>query len=111
MTVAEIRQGSSPDFCPPVEEGLTVSFEDEKGEVSEFEFLGIVIMDGIDYGFFFPLNDGSNPLDSGEVVVMEAVEYGPDGQPSGFELVTDEKQALRAYERFRQATKDIYRFE
>ena len=90
---------------------MTVSLEDDKGAVTEFEFLGMVILDGSSYGFFFPLDDGSRPLDSGEVVVLEAIGFDDDGQPDEFELVEDEDAAVRAYERFRVATKDIYRFE
>ena len=106
-----IRKGSSPDFCPPVEEGMTISFEDDKGAVTDFEFLGLVLMDGSRFGFFFPLDDGRHPLDSGEVVVLEAVGFDDEGQPSEFELVDDADRAERAYSRFVEATKDIYRFE
>ena len=109
--MSEIRQGSSPDFCPPVEEGMTISFEDDKGIVTDFEFLGLLLMDGASFGFFFPLDGDNAPLSSGEVVVLQAVGFDDDGQPEEFELVEDEALAERAYERFKAATKDIYRFE
>ena len=109
--MSEIRRGSSPDFCPPLEEGLTISFEDEKGAVTDFEFLGLVLMDGSSFGFFFPLDEGHAPLESGEVVILQAIDFDDDGQPSEFELVVDEDVARRAYDRFKSATKDIYRFE
>ena len=109
--MSEIRRGSSPDFCPPVEEGITMSFEDDKGVVTDFEFLGLVLLDGSAFGFFFPLDEGNEPLASGEVVVLEAVDFDEDGQPSEFELVTDDGVASKAYSRFKEATKDIYRFE
>lgn len=107
----EVRTGSSPDFCPPVEEGITMSFEDDKGDITEFEFLGLILLDGARYGFFFPLDEDHEPLSSGEVVVLEAVAFDDDDQPSEFELVDDADTASRAYERFKQSTKDIYRFE
>lgn len=109
--MAEVRKGSSPDFCPPVEEGMVVSFQDDKGDAVDLEFLGMVILDGASLGFFFPLDEGRKPLDSGEVVVLEAVDFDDDGQPVGFELIEDEQLAQRAYERFKESTKDIYRFE
>lgn len=106
-----VRSGSAPNFCPPVEEGITMSFEDDKGDVAEFEFLGLVIMDDARFGFFFPLDDDNAPLASGEVVVLEAISFDDDGQPDEFELVDDEDVAQRAYACFQEATKDIYRFE
>lgn len=106
-----VRSGSAPNFCPPVEEGITMTFEDDKGAVSEFEFLGLVIMDEVRFGFFFPLDEDHAPLSSGEVVVLEAVAFDEDDQPSEFELVDDEEVALQAYACFQEATKDIYRFE
>lgn len=46
--------GSAPNFCPPVEEGITFTFEDENGDLMNLEFLGLVLQDGVRYGFFFP---------------------------------------------------------
>lgn len=106
-----IRTGSSPDFCPPTEEGLCLSFEDDKGDVTEFEFLGLVLMDEARYGFFLELDDEHAPLSSGEVTVLEVVDLDEDGQPSEFELVEDEAVARHAYERFKTATRELYRFE
>ena len=106
----EIRTGSAPNFCPPTDEGLTISLEDEKGDQLELEFLGLLLEDGRSYGFFFPLGDEASPLESGEVVLLEVLDTDEDGQPSEFELVGDEAMAARLYERFREATKDLYRF-
>ena len=108
--VASVREGSHPDFCPPVEEGVTLVFEDEAGETVSLEFLGIVILDGREYGFFFPVDEGHPALSSGEVIVLEVLETDEDGIPESFELVEDEELAQCAYEKFQTATKDLYQF-
>ena len=72
--MADVREGSAPNFCPPVEEGLTVQFQDEKGDSLDLEFLGLVLHGGRRYGFFFPVDDDNPALSSGEVV--GAVGYG-----------------------------------
>ena len=38
-----MRQGSAPNFCPPVEEGVTLEFVDERGDAVTLEFLGLVL--------------------------------------------------------------------
>ena len=89
-----MRQGSAPNFCPPVEEGITFTFQDEAGELVELEFLGLV------------LHGGS----SGQVIILEVTELDEDGQPDEFELVVDEGIAAEVYADFREATKDLYDF-
>lgn len=105
-----MRQGSAPNFCPPVEEGLTIVFEDEQGEQSELEFLGLIIHQDRRYGFFFPVPEDAPAGSSGEIVVLEVTELDEDDQPAAFELVEDESIATEAYEVFREATKDLYDF-
>ena len=105
-----MRQGSAPNFCPPVEEGLTIVFEDEQGEQSELEFLGLIIHQDRRYGFFFPVSEDAPVGSSGEIVVLEVTELDEDDQPAAFELVEDESIATEAYEVFREATKDLYDF-
>ena len=105
-----MRQGSAPSFCPPVEEGLTIVFEDEQGEQSELEFLGLIIHQDRRYGFFFPVSEDAPAGSSGEIVVLEVTELDEDDQPAAFELVEDESIATEAYEVFREATKDLYDF-
>ena len=105
-----MRQGSAPNFCPPVEEGLTIVFEDEQGEQSELEFLGLIIHHDRRYGFFFPVSEDAPAGSSGEIVVLEVTELDEDDQPAAFELVEDESIATEAYEVFREATKDLYDF-
>ena len=105
-----MRQGSAPNFCPPVEEGLTIVFEDEQGEQSELEFLGLIIHQDRRYGFFFPVAEDAPAGSSGEIVVLEVTELDEDDQPAAFELVEDESIATEAYEVFREATKDLYDF-
>ena len=105
-----MRQGSAPNFCPPVEEGLTIVFEDEQGEQSELEFLGLIIHQDRRYGFFFPVSEDAPAGSSGEIVVLEVTELDEDEQPTAFELVEDESIATEAYEVFREATKDLYDF-
>ena len=48
--MAEIREGSAPNFAPPVEEGMVFEFEDEKGEISQLEFLGLILHDEQRFG-------------------------------------------------------------
>ena len=106
-----MRQGSAPNFCPPVEEGLTIVFEDEQGEQSELEFLGLIIHQDRRYGFFFPVTEDSPACSSGEVIPLEVTELDEDGQPAAFELVEDQAIAQEVYEDFKQAAKDLYDFE
>ncbi len=108
--MTEIRQGSAPNFAPPVQEGAVFGFEDENGAVLECEFLGLIIHNERRYGFFFPIDDSVEIGASGTVVILEVVALDEEGQPSEFELVTDEAIAEEVYNDFREATKDIYRF-
>ena len=108
---AGVRTGSAPNFCPPVEEGAVFSFEDEKGEVVNLEFLGLILHEGRSYGFFFPVSEDEPALSSGEVVLLEVTELDEEGQPAAFELVDDEAIAEEVYEDFKHATAELYRFE
>ncbi len=105
-----VREGSAPNFCPPTEEGVTLTFADEKGDQVEMEFLGLVLLGGRSYGFFFPVDEDHPATSSGEVVVLEATELDDEGQPEAFELVTDEAIAAEAYADFQVAAKDLYDF-
>jgi hypothetical protein len=106
-----IRRGSAPNFAPPVEEGMVIELEDDHGEVTQMEFLGLIIHDDHRYGIFFPVSEKTPALSSGEVVILEVIDLDEDGQPSEFDLVTDEHMLKEVYDDFREATKDIYRFE
>ena len=105
-----MRQGSAPNFCPPVEEGVTLEFVDERGDAVALEFLGLVLHGGRRYGFFFPVSEDEPVGSSGEVVLLEVTELDDDGQPAAFELVEDEGVASEVYADFRQATRDLYDF-
>lgn len=105
-----MREGSAPNFCPPVEEGATFSFEDESGDRVELEFLGLVLHEGRRYGFFFPVSEEAPACSSGEVVLLEVTELDDEGQPAAFELVTDEAIAREVYEDFQSAARDLYDF-
>lgn len=107
----EVRTGSAPNFCPPTEEGITISVQDENGDELLLEFLGLVLMGDRSYGFFLPIDEENPVMSSGEVVLLEVTAVDEDGQPSEFELVEDEAIAADAYEEFRKATSEIYRFE
>lgn len=109
--MAEIREGSAPNFAPPVEEGITFTFEDEKGDTQELEFLGLILHGDRRYGFFFPVDDDHPAKSSGEVLILEVTELDEEDQPAEFELVDDEAIAQEVYDDFREATKDLYRFE
>lgn len=106
-----IRTGQAPNFCPPTEEGITISLMDEAGDELEAEFLGLIIEGGHSYGFFFPIDGNQSALDSGEVVLLEVLDVDDEGQPCEFELVDDEAVANAVYAEFQKATKDLYRFE
>lgn len=106
-----MREGSNPNFCPPVEEGMTLEFQDAKGDMTTLEFLGLLLHEGHRYGFFFPVSDDEPALSSGEVVILEAVEFDEDDEPVGFELVEDEAVTVEAYRAFQEATRDLYSFE
>lgn len=106
-----MREGSAPNFCPPVEEGMVLSFEDENGDQVQLEFLGLIIHEDHRFGFFYPVTEESPALGSGEVVILEVTELDADGQPLAFELLDDESLAQEVYEDFKQATKDLYDFE
>lgn len=105
-----MRQGSAPNFCPPVEEGVTFAFVDENGDVVNLEFLGLILHDDVRYGFFFPVTENAPATSSGEVVALEVTGLDEEGQPEGFELIEDEAIAQMAYEEFREAAKDLYDF-
>lgn len=115
----KIRQGSAPNFAPPMEEGIVFAFEDEAGNPLNMEFLGLLLYpadaapeEQARFGFFFPVDeDGSGALGSGEVVCLEVTELDDDGQPAAFELPEDEDLLREVYAAFAEATKDIYRFE
>lgn len=105
-----VREGSAPNFCPPTEEGITITLVDEKGEQVELEFLGLVLKGESSFGFFFPVDDEHPATSSGEVVVLEVTEVDADSQPCSFELVDDEVIAAEAYADFQEAAKDLYDF-
>ncbi len=109
--MAEVRQGSAPNFAPPVEEGITFEFEDERGDVATLEFLGLILHANHRYGFFFPVDEEHPATSSGEVLILEVTEVDEEGQPAQFELLEDEALIKEVYEVFCEATKDIYRFE
>ena len=69
-----MRQGSAPNFCPPTEEGVVIQVEDEEGEVSSLEFLGLIIHNDRKYGFFFPVTEDEPALSSGEVLVLDVTD-------------------------------------
>lgn len=105
-----VREGSAPNFCPPTEEGITLTFSDEKGDTVDLEFLGLILKDDRSYGFFFPVDEDNPACSSGEVVLLEVTELDDDGQPEAFELVTDEAIAADVYADFQEATRDLYDF-
>ncbi len=105
-----MRQGSAPNFCPPVEEGITIVLEDEQGQQTELEFLGLILHNNRRYGFFFPISEDEPVGSSGEVLLLEVTELDEYEQPCAFELVEDEAIAREVYADFRAATKDLYDF-
>ena len=106
-----MREGSAPNFCPPVEEGLVYELEDENGDILSLEFLGLVLHNDRRYGFFFVVTEDEPALSSGEVLLLEVTEVDEDDQPLEFELVEDEAIGDEIYEIFKEAAKDLYNFE
>ena len=106
-----MREGSAPNFCPPVEEGDVFEFEDENGDVVSLEFLGLVLHNDRRYGFFFPISEEEPALSSGEVILLEVTDVDDEGQPLEFEYIDDEAIAAEAFEAFKVAAKDLYDFE
>ena len=53
--MAEIREGSAPNFAPPVQEGVVFEFQDEKGEIEQLEFLGLILHNFQDFSFYGPV--------------------------------------------------------
>ena len=105
-----VREGSAPNFCPPTEEGVTITLQDERGDEVELEFLGLILHNDRSYGFFFPVDEKNPACSSGEVVLLEVTDLDEYGQPSAFELVYDEAVAREVYEDFQNATRDLYEF-
>lgn len=108
-----MRQASDPDFAPPVEEGAVYTFQDEAGELTSLEFLGLILHNDRRYGFFFPIEGAdasAGALGSGEVVILEVTSLDDEGQPDAFELVIDEGIAAEVYEKFKRATAGMYDF-
>ncbi len=107
-----MREGSAPNFAPPVEEGLVLTLQDESGELVNLEFLGLIIHNDRRYGFFFDVDEQGKPRsDSGEVTVLEVTDLDEEGQPAALELVVDEAILEEVYADFREATKDLYTFD
>lgn len=107
-----MREGSAPNFAPPVEEGLVFTLQDETGELVDLEFLGLIIHNDRRYGFFFDVaEDGTARTDSGEVTILEVTDLDEEGQPAALELVVDEAILEEVYADFREATKDLYTFD
>ncbi len=100
-----MREGSAPNFCPPTEEGITLTFQDENGDQIDLEFLGLILHEGRRYGFFFPVTEDSPACSSGEIIPLEVTELDEDGQPAAFELVEDQAIAQEVYEDFKQAAR------
>lgn len=90
---------------------MVFTFEDENGDLISLEFLGLVILRDMRYGFFFPVAEDAPATSSGEIVALRVTDVDEEGQPEGFELVEDEAIAAEAYEAFREAAKDLYDFE
>ena len=105
-----MREASAPNFCPPVEEGIVYTFEDEQGDLVELEFLGLIIKNDFRYGFFFPVSEDDPVGSSGAVVALEVTSLDEDGQPEEFELIEDADFAQEVYDDFKEATKELYNF-
>lgn len=88
-----------------------MEFTDDNNDKVLLEFLGILLLDDKQYGFFFPIDDKNPALSSGEIVILEVTGFDDEGEPEEFELVVDEDVLRHAYQEFTVATKGLYRFE
>ena len=89
---------------------MVFTFEDEKGDQVDLEFLGLILHGERRYGFFFQVTDETPACSSGEVLILEVTELDEEGQPASFEMVVDEAIAAEVYADFVEATKDLYDF-
>lgn len=105
-----MREARDPQFAPPVEEGAIYTFQDEAGELTDLEFLGLILHNDRRYGFFFPVADEGVSTESGEVVILEVTALDEEGQPESFELLLDEAIAAEVYDTFKRATAGMYDF-
>ncbi|MGN0301621.1 MAG: DUF1292 domain-containing protein [Anaerotardibacter sp.] len=105
-----MREGSAPNFAPPVEEGLLITLQDEKGDLVVFEFLGLILHNGSRYGFFVESDEEGNSNDEA-IIILEVTELDEDDQPAGLEMIEDEALLNELFEQFKEATKDLYDFE
>ena len=109
--MAEIREGSAPNFAPPVEEGMVFEFEDEKGEISQLEFLGLILHDEQRFGFFFPVDEDDPAGSSGEVLILEVTDLDEEGQPCNSSFLMTRKSPPRFMTNSVRPQKDLYDFE
>ncbi len=96
-----VREGSAPNFCPPTEEGVTITLQDERETRSSWSFSASFCTTAAATAFSSPVDEDSPACSSGEVVLLEVTELDEDGQPSAFELVYDEAVAREVYEDFK----------
>ena len=83
-----------------------VILEDEEGNVLEFQFLELVMVDDVPYAVLMPVDDPDGELG---VVIVEVVDLGKDSEH--YDAVTDEALNERIFEQFRKEFADKYDFE
>ncbi|MBR6419739.1 MAG: DUF1292 domain-containing protein [Oscillospiraceae bacterium] len=83
-----------------------VILEDEEGNVLEFQFLELVMVDDVPYAVLMPVDDPDGELG---VVIVEVVDLGKDSEH--YDAVTDDALNERIFEQFRKEFADKYDFE
>ena len=83
-----------------------VILEDEEGNVLEFQFLELVMVDDVPYAVLMPVDDPDGELG---VVIVEVVDLGKDSEH--YDAVTDDVLNERIFEQFRKEFADKYDFE
>ena len=111
-----MRNGRNPrglraQLRPARRRGHGVRVRGREGQISQLEFLGLILHDEQRFGFFFPVDEDDPAGSSGEVLILEVTDLDEEGQPCEFELLDDEEIAAQIYDEFREATKDLYDFE
>ena len=83
-----------------------VILEDEEGNVLEFQFLELMMVDDVPYAVLMPVDDPDGELG---VVIVEVVDLGKDSEH--YDAVTDDALNERIFEQFRKEFADKYDFE
>ena len=86
-----------------------VVLNDENGEEVEFEFLDLIELDGEEYVVLLPVEEGENPEEAGEVVILKLEDTESEDEES-YVSVEDEEVLNKVFEMFKEKFKDEFNF-